>query len=484
MRYRTANAEKTGDIILPVLRILKGFVPLVAIYLLIVYAAPRPASVKQTDWQLFGLFAATVAGLILQPIPGGAMVLVAITLSAIVGGLTIQSALAGFGDPTVWLVLAAFFISRSLLNTGLARRIALLFVRLFGKTSIGVTYALAASDVALAAIIPSNGARSGGVTLPVVRSIAELYGSSPGPTAKKIGSYLMVAVYQSICVSAAMFLTGQASNPLAAQMAARNDVHITWAGWFLAGLVPGLCSLAIIPIVVMKLYPPEVRKTPEAAEFAAEELRRMGPMSTQERILGFVFFCVCGMWATSGWHGIEIAVTALLGSVALLLTNVLTWEDVKAERSAWDIFIWYGGLVRLGRALDEGGVMRAFAEGIGSWFADTTWVVLFAVALIIYFYAHYAFASITTHLLSMYPPFLALLVVKGAPAGLMAYAFACFANLSAGLTNYGTTPSPMFFAQEYVTFKDWWRVGFVVSLVNIGIWATIGFAWWKLLGIW
>jgi len=30
----------------------------------------------------------------------------------------------------------------------------------------------------------------------------------------------------------------------------------------------------------------------------------------------------------------------------------------------------------------------------------------------------------------------------------------------------------------------WWRVGFVCSLVNIAIWATFGFAWWKLLGIW
>jgi DASS family divalent anion:Na+ symporter len=467
-----------------VLRFLKGFGPLVLLYLFIVYAVGKPAAVKQEAWQLFGVFASTVAGLILQPVAGGAMVLIGVVFSALVGGLTIASALSGYSEPMVWLVLVAFLISRALLNTGLARRIALFFVRMFGTTSVGITYALAATDAVLATIIPSNGARSGGVTLPIVRSIAELYGSKPGETAGKLGAYLMVAVYQSVCVGAAMFFTGQASNPVAAQIAGQNGFPITWGSWFVAGSVPGIVSLAVIPLLVMRLFPPAIRKTPEAAAFAAAELEKMGPMSRQERILAAVFVAVCGGWATAGWHGIDITVTALLGASALLLTGVLTWEDVKGEKNAWDMFVWYGGLVRLGKALNDGGVMRAFADSIGGWFGDTSWPVLFAAALLIYFYSHYAFASITAHLLAMYPPFLALLVLKGAPLGLVAFSFACFVNFSSGLTNYGTTPSPMFFAQEYVSMKDWFRVGAVVSVSNVLIWATVGFGWWKLLGIW
>lgn len=466
------------------LRFLKGFGPVVFLYLLIAYGLPKPVAVKQEAWQLFGIFAATVLGLILQPVPGGAMVLIGVVFSAILGGLTIQSALSGYSDPMVWLVLTAFLISRALLNTGLARRIALIFVRMFGTTSVGITYALAATDALLATIIPSNGARSGGVTLPLARSIAELYGSTPGVTAGRLGAYLMVAVYQSVCMGAAMFFTGQASNPIAAQIAGQNGFPITWGSWFVAGSVPGIVSLAVIPLVVMKLFPPEIKKTPEAAAFAADELLKMGPMSRAERILAVVFAGVCVMWATAGRHGIDITVTALLGASALLLTGVLTWDDVKSEKTAWDMFVWYGGLVRLGRALNEGGVMRAFADSMGGWFADTPWPFMFGVALLIYFYAHYAFASITAHLLAMYPPFLAVLVLNGAPVGLVAFAFACFVNFSSGLTNYGTTPAPMYFAQEYVSMKDWFRVGAVVSVSNVLIWATVGFGWWKLLGIW
>ncbi len=461
-----------------------GFAGLLAVYLFVVYVIPKPAAVKPEGWRLTGIFLATIAGSVIQPIPGGALVLMAITLSAVFGGLSIAQALGGYADPTVWLVMAAFFISRALINTGLARRIALFFVRLFGRSSLGVSYALSLSDMVLASIIPSNGARSGGVILPIARSIAELYGSTPGPTARLLGSFLITAVYQGICVSAAMFYTGQASNPLAAQMAGQFGYTVTWTSWFLAGIIPGLCSMFVAPWIVFKVNPPSITQTPAAAQFARDELDRMGAMSRGEKILAVVFIAVCGMWATSAWHGTDITVTALFGVIALLVTGVLRWEDVKGETAAWDIFIWYGGLLRLGKALNETGVTTAFAQGVSSIFSGAGWIALFAAALLIYFYAHYAFASITAHILAMYPAFLAVLLAKSAPKGLVIYAFACFANLAAGLTNYGTTPSPMFFAQGYTPLKMWWKAGFIVSLANIAIWSTLGFAWWKLIGIW
>jgi DASS family divalent anion:Na+ symporter len=294
----------------------------------------------------------------------------------------------------------------------------------------------------------------------------------------------MTGVYQAVCISCAMFYTGQASNPLAAEMAGHTGYTVTWASWLAAGIVPGLCSMAVVPWVVLRINPPEIRHTPEAPEFARRELHAMGPMSRAEKILAAVFACVCALWVTSNLHGIDIAITALLGAAALLVTGVLRWEDVKTEHSAWDIFIWYGGLVMLGKALSDAKVTTEFARSIGGVFGNLGWPLLFVSALLIYFYTHYAFASITTHLLAMYPPFLAILLGRGAPPGLIIFGFACFANLAAGLTHYGTTPGPMFFAHDYVPLRRWWLVGLAVSVVNIAIWGTVGFGWWKLIGVW
>jgi DASS family divalent anion:Na+ symporter len=281
-----------------------------------------------------------------------------------------------------------------------------------------------------------------------------------------------------------MFLTGQVSNLLAAQMAAHVGYSITWLGWAAAGIVPGLVSLAIVPLVVMRMNPPEIRHTPEAAVFAEERVREMGRMSRQEVILTVVFISVCALWITASWNKLDITVTSLLGILVLLFTGVLNWEDIKSEKGAWDIFIWYGGLLFFGRALNNSGIPALFANWLGSALTGVGWVAIFLIALLIYFYAHYGFASITTHLLAMYPAFVALLLVRHAPLGLVVFAFACFANFAAGLTHYGTTPSPMFFSRGYVSLGRWWKIGFVVSLVNIAIWSTIGFGWWHLIHIW
>jgi len=461
-----------------------GLLLLAAIYLVIVYAIPRPASIQPDGWRLLGIFIATIAGLIAQPIPGAALVLIAVTLSSLLCGLTIEQALGGYADRSVWLVLAALMISRGLINSGLGRRIALFFVRAFGKSSLGVSYALSISDMVLAGMIPANSARSGGIIMPIARSIAELYGSKPGASAALLGTFLFAAVYQSICVTAAMFYTGQASNPIAARMAGEFGYQVTWSSWLAAAIVPGLISLAVIPLVVIRMTRPEIVRTPEAAAFAAHELKAMGPLKSSEKILGVVFMVVCFLWAIASWTKIDITVTALAGATFLIVTGVLSWEDVKSERAAWDIFIWYGGLIRLSQALNDAGVTREFAQSVGRMLSGFGWVGLFLIALLIYFYAHYAFASITAHLLAMFPPFLAVLLTKGAPIGMMVFAFACFANFSAGLTNYGTTPTPLFFSQGYVSLKKWWTIGFVVSLFNLLIWMTAGFAWWKVIGIW
>jgi DASS family divalent anion:Na+ symporter len=455
---------------------------LIAIYFAVILLIPRPLAVKPEGWRLLGLFAATVMGLIFQPIPGGALVLIAVTLSTVLAGLPIQKALSGFADPVVWLVLSAFFISNALLKTGLARRIALLFVRTFGRTSLGVCYALGFTDLVLATIIPSSGARSGGVVLPIARSVAELYGSEPGPTSRRLGSFLLLGVYQAVCVVSAMLLTGQAANALAARMAGQFlHYQITWVSWLQAGIVPGLISLAVVPWIVYRLHPPVVRKTPEASAFATRELAVMGRMTRKELIVCGVFASVCGLWIFSK---LDASIPAMLGASVLLLSGALDWADLMADRIAWDVFIWYGGLFELARALGEAGVTQALASGINVALAPYSTVTLFIVALLVYFYSHYGFASITAHTLAMYPAFCAVMLSRGVPPGLAAFSLACFGNLCAALTNYGTTPAPMFFAQGYVTFGAWWRIGFIVSLATLFIWSTVGFLWWKYLGIW
>lgn len=446
---------------------------------------PPPSEITTQSWRLLAIFVATIIGLIAQPLPGGAMVLLGVAATALLGVMPVNEALAGYGDPVVWLVLAAFFMTRGMIKTGLGRRIAFLFIRAIGRRSLGLGYALIATDVLLATFIPSNGARSGGIIFPIAKSLAEAYDSKPGPTASRLGAFLMILIYQCEVVICAMFLTGQASNPLIAKFALQaTGIELSYSRWALGAIVPGLVSLLVIPLLLYRIYPPEIKRTPAAAELAADELERMGPMTKQEKLMLLVFALVASLWMTTAFHGIHYAAVALLGISVLLLSGVLTWEDALTERAAWDVFIWYGGLVRMAEALSETGITKRFADTAAGYTAGWTWWAAFAILLLVYFYAHYGFASITAHSTAMYTPFLVVIIAAGAPAYVAVLLLAYCSNLMAGLTHYGTTPAPIYFGAGYVKQRTWWRLGLIASIPNILIWTAVGCVWWKILGWW
>ena len=71
-------------------------------------------------------------GLVLQPLPGGAMVWLGVAATAIFRVLPPLTALAGNSDPVVWLVLTAFMIARGMIKSDFGRRLALIFIRFLG----------------------------------------------------------------------------------------------------------------------------------------------------------------------------------------------------------------------------------------------------------------------------------------------------------------------------------------------------------------
>ena len=446
---------------------------------------PRPAGIGPGAWNLLAIFLATVVGLTLQPVPGGAIVLLGVTASILLGTQPITKALAGYGDPIVWLVLAAFFMSRGMIKTGLGRRIAFLLIRAIGKRSLGLGYSLALTEFTLAGFIPSNAARAGGIVFPIAKSLAGAYDSQPGPTAGRLGAFLMIFLYQCCVVNCAIFLTGQAANALMASFALKTaGIELSYGRWFAGAIVPGLISLGAVGLLVYRLAPPEVKHTPHAVDIARGELERLGPTSAAEKRMLLVFALVSALWMTSALHHIHYAAVALLGICALLLFGVINWEDVKAEGGAWDVFIWYGGLVQLAGALADTGLTGRFAQAVAGVAHGWPWWGALLVLLLGYFFAHYAFASITAHATAMYMPFLAVMLAAKVPAGIAVLSLSYGSNLMAGLTHYGTTPGPIYFGAGYVSQATWWRVGLIVSVVSLAIWMTIGVAWWRVLGFW
>ena len=194
--------------------------------------------------------------------------------------------------------------------------------------------------------------------------------------------------------------------------------------------------------------------------------------------------CVMVGWVTSPWHGIPNTFVALTGLCALLLVKVLPWEELLAEKKAWDALIWFAPMLMMSDALNETGVVKLLSNQFFGNLRGLPWGVVLFTVVAVYLYIHYSFASMTAHVTALYPAFLAAAIGGGVPPLLAALPLAYFSNLDASLTHYGTGSAPVYFNSGYVKQTDWWRIGFCISLIHLVLWMGVGVWWWKLIGLW
>ncbi|MBS0287297.1 MAG: anion permease [Proteobacteria bacterium] len=452
---------------------------------------PAPEGMSLQGWHLLNIFVVTILALIIKPLPMGAVAMISVVVAVLTKTITMKQAFGGFSSDVVWLVVFALFIAKGFNVTGLDRRIAYFFTALLGKKTLGLSYGLMVTDLILAPALPSVTGRSAGIVYPILQGIATSYKSFPhSESARKIGAFLTVTAFQVTVITSTMFMTAMAANPILHKLTNDASIPLTWGNWAQAAIVPGLVSLIIIPWFIYKIYPPEIKETPNAQTIALAELKALGKMRRGEWIMAFTVFTLLFLWIFGkqkifGFQmEVEVVIAAMVGLTILLVTGVLDWKSLVRLHDAWETFVWFCVLIMLAGFLKDYGVLDWFTKDVQTHFAGLHWTYAFPILALIYFYSHYFFASSTAHVTSMYPAFLGLSLALGTPPMLAVFILIFFSNLFGGLTHYSLAPAPLLFGVGYVDIKTWWKIGFLSSVINIIIWSTIGLMWWKFLGFW
>jgi DASS family divalent anion:Na+ symporter len=442
-----------------------------------IWLAPVPAGLTAPAWHLFAVFVAAIASVLIGAFPLLTSTMLAVAAVVLTGTITPAKAFSGFANASVLLVVVAFLVAQAVVKSGLGRRISLFTVSRFGRSPLGLAYSIVLTDAFIAPAFPSNTAR-GGVLFPIVLSVAQGSGSRPDdPEGRRLGGYLMFCAMASLAVSSALWMTATSANPIGLQVAREFGLEIGFGKWFLVASVPALTAILVLPWLLARLFPPGVGETPEAPVAARAALTELGPLSRDERITAVAFALMVSGWIFADSLGLNVTSIAFAGLGLLLMTNVLTLDDIAAQGDTLTTFLWLAVLFALSGQLNELGFMGYVGQRLASHLGGLSWPLTYVTLIVLYVAIHYMFVSQSSQVLALMGVFLDVGMRGGVPAPLMAFGLLFASSYFSVITPQGGSQNVIFVGAGYLTQRELYRLGLLMTLFFLAVFLVVGTAW-------
>ncbi len=442
-----------------------------------IWFTPVPDGLTAPAWHLFAVFVAAIASVLVGAFPLLTSTMLAVAAVVLTGTVSPAKAFGGFANASVLLVVIAFLVAQAVVKSGLGRRISLFMVSHFGRSSMGLAYSIVLTDAFIAPAFPSNTAR-GGVLFPIVLSVAQGSGSRPDdPEGRRLGGYLMFCAMASLAVSSALWMTATSANPIGLQVAKEFGLEIGFGKWFVVASVPALTAILALPWLVARLFPPGVGETPEAPIAARRDLATLGPLSRNEWITAVAFVLMVSGWIFADTLQLNVTSIAFAGLGVLLMTNVLTLDDIAMMGDTLTTFLWLAVLFALSGQLNELGFMGYAGQRLASHLGGLSWPVTYVTLIVIYVAIHYMFVSQSSQVLALMGVFLDVGMRGGVPAPLMAFGLLFASSYFSVITPQGGSQNVIFVGSGYLTQRELYRLGLLMTLFFLAVFLVIGTAW-------
>jgi len=446
-----------------------------------IWFAPVPAGLTAQAWHLFAVFVTAIVSVLLGLFPLLTSTMLAAGAVVLTNTISPAKAFAGFANTSVLLVVIAFLVAQAVVKSGLGQRISLFMVSLFGRSSLGLAYSIVLTDAAIAPAFPSNTAR-GGVLYPIVLSVAQGSGSRPeDPESRRLGGYLMFSAMASLAVSSALWMTATSANPIALQVAKEYGVNVGFGKWLIASSLPALVTILALPWLLSRLFPPGVGATPEAPKAAKKALAELGPLSREERITAIAFVLMVAGWIFADKLQLNVTSIAFAGLGLLLMTSVLTADDIATQGDTLATFLWLAILFALSGQLNELGFMSYVGQRLASYMGGLSWPITYVALVLLYVAIHYMFVSQSSQVLALLGVFLDVGIRGGVPASLMAFSLFFASSYFSVITPQGGSQNVIFVGSGYLTQRELYRLGLLTTLFFLAVFLTIGTAWLRLV---
>jgi len=159
-------------------------------------------------------------------------------------------------------------------------------------------------------------------------------------------------------------------------------------------------------------------------------------------------------------------------------------QDLKSEGEALSILIWFSALYALSTSLNKLGSMTYVGDLLAHQLSGLSWPLVYLSLIAFYVLIHYLFVSQSAQLLALFGIFMSVATNAGVPPVLMAFMLLFATNFFAALTPQASSANLIFVASEYITQREVYRVGALITMANLVIYLVVGTPWILMLGGW
>jgi sodium-dependent dicarboxylate transporter 2/3/5 len=452
------------------------------------YSQVLPPTDHSDEWLIFSLripYKAKIATALLfavatlwltelVPLAAGSLLIpVVIVVASIADAGTV---LQPFFHPIVVLFLAGFLLAEAMRRTGVDRVIALNILR---RSSLKPAY-LMLTMMGLTAFLSmwmSNTA-SVAIIIPIALAILE---KIPGDIGRSgFRRALILGVAYAATIGGIGSAIGTPANILAITFLNEfADAHLGFIDWFYYGLPIVVVMVPVIWLYLILIF--RVRFHHVGSHLNHEvyeaDLKKMGGLSRDQRILLLVFVVVMGLWLTDRWHHLHTAIVALGGVLVLFFTETIKKEDLNHIN--WNALLTFGGGLALGTML--------VLTGVSDWIAlQLTGLVTLPPILVVLFIAGLtlligAFISNTACAAMLIPLAIPLAQILHMDPRLLVAVVAIASSIDFALV-VGTPPTMMAYSTGFFEARDIFKRGIILDLIGILV-LSFGIIWiWQLLG--
>ena len=434
---------------------------------------PFPSAFSREALIMLAITVVAAVFWITECIPIALTGLVVILLQALFGIQSIADGLKHIATPVNSIIFAGFVMSVALSKYQLDRRLSLSIVAAMGERTdllcLGVMIATAFLSMWI-----SNSA-SAAIMMPIALGIVHMVDHEKGES--NLGKVMMIGIAYAANIGGMGTPAGTPASSITIGFIQQlTGFQVTFLYWLVRALPIVIILVPLGAFILLRMYPPEVKRIEGGTAAVRKELAELGPMTKQQRKVLVLFVIAILLWTADsaftllpGWLYIASVAIALL--FVMPVVGVVSWNETS-HLIGWDIFILVGGGLSLGAGLHTTGVVQIIADTLASVLAGAN---VFAVVTVIAFVTTLSitlFSSLTATSSTFVPVTIGLAVFLGMNPVMFAIV-AGLASCCAFMLPANTPPNAIVYASGYFKSYEMAKSGIVFSLASSVVLAVV-----------